>query len=451
MRPSKRFLQFAIAWNALACVFLLLPHFRVFAASEIFQLNLIWLTSGILLIVAAIYDARRNQNLSAVNVTRRLANNLALGVKTEIHLDISNPYPFDLHLKLTELSPDMIQITGLPQEIVIAANTSGVIQYFIVPVVRGNAEFGQTELLINSRWGLWQRMTRCGEASKLKIYPNFSPLAHYATMNMEQNIQQMGIHLAKRRGEGLEFHQLREFREGDALRQIDWKATARQRKPISREYQDERDQDIIFLLDCGRRLRTKDEGGYHQKSYSHFDHALNALLMTAYVALRQGDSTGLLSFAGEQRWLSPLKGKTAINTLLNQLYDLHSSTQSSDFLQAAQQLMKRHRKRSLIVVISNIRDEDSEDLIAMYRLLSKQHIVMVASLREDFLLDNIKRDVENFNDALIYCGTQQFLQNRRLLLQKLKMAGVMIVDSAPQQLHIELVNEYLKMKRSGRL
>ncbi|MGQ0658030.1 MAG: DUF58 domain-containing protein [Chromatiales bacterium] len=124
----------------------------------------------------------------------------------------------------------------------------------------------------------------------------------------------------RRRGEGLEFHQLREYRGGDSLRQIDWKATSRQRKLVSREYQDERDQHVFFLVDCGRRMATKDG------ELSHFDMSLNAVLLLAYVALRQGDAVGVMTFSGKPRYLPAQKGMPTLTRLLEFLFDLSAIT-----------------------------------------------------------------------------------------------------------------------------
>src|SRR5690606_36019577 len=195
--------------------------------------------------------------------------------------------------------------------------------------------------------------------------------------------------------------------DGDVSRQIDWKASARRQKLISRDYQDERDQQIIFLLDCGRRMRAKDEG------LSHFDHCLNSLLLLSYVALRQGDAVGLLSFAGTQRWLPPIKGKNNINSILNSVYDLHSSTVTIDLLEAATELMARHRKRSLVILLSNLREEDQDDVIAASRLLSNKHLVLVASLREEFFDEIMERPVTDLESTLIYSGATSILNRRQ--------------------------------------
>lgn len=160
----------------------------------------------------------------------------------------------------------------------------------------------------------------------------------------------------RRRGDGQTFLQLREYRIGDSLRQIDWKATARMRKPIARDYQDERNQTVLFLLDCSRRMRAQDD------DLSHFDHALNAMILLAYVALRQGDAVGVQSFGGEQRQLAPRSGPGRLTALINAVYDLQPTIDPPDYAEAAQLILKRQRKRALIVLLTNLRDEDQAEL-----------------------------------------------------------------------------------------
>jgi uncharacterized protein (DUF58 family) len=248
----------------------------------------------------------------------------------------------------------------------------------------------------------------------------------------------------QRRGLGLEFHQLREFREGDSLRQIDWKATARQRTPIAREYQDERDQQIIFMLDCGRRMRSQDG------ELAHFDHALNACLLLSYIALRQGDAVGLSTFASDRpHYLAPVKGTGQLNVLLNTVYDLDSTQRPADYQAAATQLLARQKRRALVVLVTNLRDEDDEELLTAVKRLSKLHRVLVASLRED-LLDNLRHTpVQTLPEALTYCGTVDYLNDRAQLHERLKAHGVLVVDARPQELGAELVTRYLGWKKAG--
>jgi uncharacterized protein (DUF58 family) len=182
---------------------------------------------------------------------------------------------------------------------------------------------------------------------------------------------------------------------------------------------------------------------------SHFDHALNALLISAFVALRQGDSVGLLSFAGASRWVAPQKGRMQISSLLEQIYDLDSGPVTSDFLDVAQQLMTRQTRRSLIVLISSLEPQDSDDLTRAAQLLSRHHLVMVASMRQQVLGDTLSSEVVSIDDALKYCGVSDHLQRQAAMYSQLRSDNVIVADTAPALMHATLINEYMALKRSG--
>lgn len=411
-------------------------------------LSLVWWSAVACLLLLALVDVCRRQFLSQLSIRRDIPGSLSLGVSNPVTLTLHNGTAADVRLDICDWAPVQVAVQGLPLRLSVPAGSHGDIKYYLKPVERGSAEFGPIELRVDSLFGLWQLRRKLNAPATVKIYPNFANIAEFDLLGHDQQVNQMGIHRAQRRGQGMEFQQLREFRQGDVMRQVDWKASARQRKLISRQYQDERDQDIIVMLDCGRRMRSKDG------DLSHFDHALNAMLLLAYVALKQGDALGFLSFGASarlQRWLAPVKGADNINTLLNHVYDLQASTAPSDLLQAAQQLMERHRKRSLVVLLSNLREEDSDDLLAAVKLLSKQHLVMVASLRENSLDDILATQVTGFDSALGYSAAVDFSLRRRQLLEQLRARGAIVSDGIPQKMHINLVNEYLALKRSGRI
>jgi uncharacterized protein (DUF58 family) len=277
------------------------------------------------------------------------------------------------------------------------------------------------------------------------VYPNFSAVAKYALMATDNRLSQMGVRKRRRRGEGLEFHQLREYRPGDSLRQVDWKATSRHRKLISREYQDSRDQQIVFMIDCGRRMTARDD------DLSHFDHTLNSVLLLSYVALRQGDAVGLMTFSGERRYIAPCKGAGMVNTVLNSIYDLQPSMQSPDYASAATELHKRLRKRSLVVMVTNLRDEDAGEVLPALNLLGRRHLVLLASLRESVLASVLAQPVNDFDDALRLSATQRYLLARRKVHDAVSKLGAMSLDVEPEKLPISMVNRYLDIKLSGRL
>jgi uncharacterized protein (DUF58 family) len=305
--------------------------------------------------------------------------------------------------------------------------------------------FGTVQTLLDSRYRLWQRTLKLAEPMTVKVYPDFATLAQYALLATDHRITAMGIHKRRRRGEGQDFHQLREYRVGDTLRQIDWKATARTRKLIAKEYQEERDQSVVFLIDGSRRMRTRDG------PLSHFDHALNAMILLAYVALHQGDAVGVQSFGGDLRWLAPKKGNGFLNTLIRTVYDLQPTLQPADYTHAASLLMTRQRKRALLVLLTNLRDEDSDELSAAIGLLKQRHVVLLASLREHVLDDLLNKPVETLPQARLYGATCHYLAARERCREKLYKQGSLILDVPPQELPIAVVNRYWDIKRSGRL
>jgi len=275
------------------------------------------------------------------------------------------------------------------------------------------------------------------------VYPNFRAVSRYELLAAANRTGGLGIRRRPRRGEGLEFHQLREYREGDTLRQIDWKATARLRRAISRQYEEERDQQIVFLLDCGRKMHARDG------PRSHFDFALDAVLLLAHVALRQGDAVGLATMAGEPRWLAPRKGAKQLRRVLNAVFDLESGTRASDYLAGAETLQKRLAKRALVVVVSNLRDEDHEELLRAARLLGRRHLVLVASMKESALAAALDTPVRDLDSALTVAATHQYLLARQQAHARLRRSGVLALDAEPAELAVALVNGYLDVKAAG--
>jgi uncharacterized protein (DUF58 family) len=277
------------------------------------------------------------------------------------------------------------------------------------------------------------------------VYPNYSTISKLLAYEVDNRLSLAGLRLSRRRGEGIEFHQLRDYREGDSLRSVDWKATARMQRLIAREYQDERDQQIVFMLDAGRHMLAKDA------ELSHFDHTLNAMLLLSYVALRQGDAAGIMTIGDTRTWLPPRKGVDAVNGLLNHVYGIEPQPIEIDYVAAATDLAARQRRRSLIVLLTNVREEDSEDLRIATDLLRRRHLVILASLRERVLDNTLTQKIRGFDDALRYAATNQYLEARRESHKLLRAGGVYVEDCLGEELPSAITNRYLAIKRAGLL
>lgn len=404
-----------------------------------------WQGGGLVLLLAAAADAVRARRGGGIAAQRRLPGSLPLGVRQNVVLRLANATARPQRLVLFDHHPADFEARGLPQALTIAPHGWAEVRYEVRPVERGEKRFGRLEARVRSRLGLWWVTAWLAGESMARVYPNFAELAKFTLFAIDNRLSQIGILQRRRRGEGLEFHQLREYREGDAQRQIDWKATSRSGRVISRDYQDERDQQIMFLIDCGRRLAARDG------ELSHFDHVLNAALLLAYVSLRQGDAVGFLTMSGASHFMAPRKSAAAVNAMLNRLYDLQPSLLTTDYYGAAVELMRRVRKRALVVVLSNLRDEDDDTLAPALRLLGRRHLVLFASLRESILSRALTARVDSFDRAITYSAAAEYLRARELAFRRLERGGALCLDVEPQQLPVALVNRYLEIKRAGRL
>jgi uncharacterized protein (DUF58 family) len=403
-----------------------------------------WISLGASLVLWLLdaWLARRSNHLE---IERELPSSLPVGIKRTVSLCLRHTSERPLTVSIYDHYPQSIQAQGLPLRFTLPVGEYAKPVYSITPLERGKYLFPLVQIRILSPFKLWWWDRKLKVASEVRIYPNFAAISQYALLATDNQLSHLGIMKKRRRGEGQDFHQLREYRAGDSLRQIDWKASARMNKAISREYQDERDQDIIFLIDCGHRMQAKDG------ELSHFDHTLNAVLLMAYVALKQGDAVGLATFGGADRWLPAKKGQHSLNQILNALYDLQPTEQAPDYSQAASQLLIRHKKRALVILITNLRDEDTDDLLPALNLLRKRHLLLLTSMREQALDYELEQAVEHLEEAIEQSAIDHYLRLRHQTLERVRTTGTLAIDVPPTELSTQLINRYLEIKRSGAL
>jgi len=433
--PSRRGLWLLATWLASGL-----------AAAAWPAVTLAWAAHGGIVVLLLAWDARAARRLAPPVAEREVRGALPVGQWSPVHLRLTNPGSTPLELSVFDHYPAAAaEPEGLPRAVTVPAGGWAEVTYRLRPVARGDQAFGAVELRLTSPGGLWRRRVRAGTPETVRVLPDFQAVAGYALLAVEDRLGQLGVRLQQRRGEGLEFHQLRDYRRGDVLRQVDWKATSRRRKLISRDYQEERNQQVVFLLDCGRRMRSRDG------DLAHFDHVLNAVLLVTYAALRQGDAVGLATFGGAQRWLPPVKGPGGLPAVLRTVYDLETTPRPPDYREAARRVATLQRRRALVLVVTNLRDEDASELLPAIELLRPRHLVLLASLREAALDEALAAPPQTFPEALLTASVHHYLADREATREQLHARGVLTLDVAPAELPVRLVNRYLEVKRSGLL
>jgi uncharacterized protein (DUF58 family) len=432
MTPTTRLLALAAAWTVVGAI---VPVER----------PAIWVIAGIAIAVVALADGLWVQFSPGIEIERRLPGRFALGAAGEVRLILRPSGGMARHVEVFEGLPPGATAEAMPWSGTLEPGRETRVFHPVKLFERGEATFGPVHLRIRSPLGLWNRRTLHLTDEAVKVYPNYEPVIRFALLAMQHRENPMGIVRRPRAGTSREFHQLRDYRDGDPFSQIDWKASSRRQMLISRDFQEQRNQSIVFLLDTGRRMRAMD-GDLPQ-----FDHALNAILLVSHVALRQGDHVGVKSFGGTERWLPPVKGGHAMPVLLNHLYDYRTSAEPSDFAGAVEKLMARQRRRSLVILLTNLRSEDGKELVPALNVLQSRHLVLLASLRERTVDEAVNNPVDSLSSALKFLAADRYLSERREILAQLGALGILTLDSTAQDLAISLANRYLDIKAAGRI
>lgn len=451
--PS-RVMTAALLGGALASLGLLVFGFDVKSVSRIAAVYF-----GVLVLLASadFVLTRRLWRAAQPELLRQLPAGFAVGVRSSVPLRLligaDETQNETWTVAVYDRADPTLRHQGLPAPLTIegGANRKSVeFAYFIVPTRRGEVVFSCADVRVRSRWRLCELLERLGSEETRRVFPDFAQVARYAWLAGDRRLAEIGIKTFQQRGEGTDFKQLSEYRMGDSVRHIDWKATLRFDKPIVREFQNERDQCVLLLIDCGRRMRADDRGEALGKA--HFDQVLNASMLLTYVALKQGDAVGALTFGtppSQQRWIAPRKGVATLNSLMGELYAVQATPTHSDYLSAAKDVLRRQRKRALVIVISNFRDEDTAELGQALTLLRSRHLVLTASLREHVVAKLISQPVKTHDSLVEIASAHLYEQTRRDAFNRIAAKDALMVDAEPERLSIELVNRYNAIKRAG--
>ncbi|HZE91146.1 MAG TPA: DUF58 domain-containing protein [Rhizobacter sp.] len=410
------------------------------------------LAAGLLWAGLDVWRSLRAWRRAPLTLERRLPQALALGAPQVLGLTLVNAGTTRWKLAVFDALDPKLGFDGLPQSAVLPAGQRLELRYRVTALQRGLVHIKGAQLRLRTLGGSFEMLQTLGQPQRLHVYPNFAAVARYAWLAGDRRLAQIGIKTYPKRGMGTDFKQLSDYRTGDPIRHIDWKATLRHQRPIVREFQDERDQCVLFLLDCGRRMRADE--GIASIDGSHFDQALNALMLLSYVALKEGDEVGAMTFghaAGQQRRFAPRKGGATLNALMARLGDIEPSATHSDYLLAAQDVLRLQHKRALIIVLTNFRDEDAAELTPALKLLRRRHLVLVASLRERVLRELAEQPLVQPSDAIEAAGAHWFEQSRRDAFCQVTGHDALSVDVEPAQLAVALVNRYHAVKRAGLL
>ncbi|HBH29236.1 MAG: DUF58 domain-containing protein [Desulfofustis sp. PB-SRB1] len=404
-----------------------------------------WMIAASFVTGLVIIDAILGWRRPAIAISRHLPSNLPVGAASPVSLSVTSHSDRILTGIVHEYHDPELTIGSQPVPITIGPHRKVVCTYQVTPAKRGDFSFTGVDVELLSPMRFWHKKWFYPCPSRVKVFPNFREISRYTLLAASHQLAAIGVRQLMRRGEGTEFHQLREFRQGDGLRKIDWKATARFNKLISKEYEDERDQQIVFVLDCGRRM------AHAEGSIRLLDQALSSVLLLAHIAAGQGDEVGLYAFGGSRVWYPPRRRADSFRRLLLASYNIEPANVAADFKRATTELMAELKRRALLIVITNSRAEDHDDLTDMVKQFHRRHRVVVADLRESILDEQRNAPIDTFDDAITYQALEHYLRRRTRLIAQLRHRGINAYDIVAADLPATIINAYFAIKSSGSL
>jgi uncharacterized protein (DUF58 family) len=403
----------------------------------------------VLLLLAWVADFVRLRRSLALVVSRQFAGPLALWEAAEIEISLQNSATIGLFAAVTDSAPPALCTEPHTAKVSLASGSERSVRYSIQPQRRGDLPFGSVYVRLESHWRLAELWTIAPLAQRVRVYPNLQDCRSQALYLTRSRMIEQQRRLVQHRGLGREFESLREFQDGDEARDICWTATARRGKLVTRLYQAERSQAVWLVLDSGRLMRTRDG------DISKLDHAVNAALSLAQLAMHSGDRVGLCAYGRKVRnRVLPGRGAQHLRLIIDQLSQVEEEASEADHLRTAALLMRLQTRRGLVVWFTDFPETSrTPDVVEAVSLLARRHLVLFAVIGQADLQavsgqEPASKDVPGLYR---YTAAAETVHRRTLTMARLREQGVLAYEVGSSTLTATVLNNYLAVKERNRL
>jgi uncharacterized protein (DUF58 family) len=394
-----------------------------------------------------IWDWRLAGNVKRFEVKRIHDNKLSLGIQNIIRLEVRNRHHRAAQFEIRDEPPEAFQIEKriLKGKIPARQNWEGI--YRLTPLRRGDYLFGDISLRWLGPLGLVQRQATLPFKVNVKVYPNLLDIHRYELLLRRNRLHEMGLRTSRAHGEGTEFERLRDYLPDDEFKRINWKATARRNMPVTTEYQVERSQNVIAVVDTGRMMQSP------VANIAKLDYVVNAVLFLSYVAAGKGDRMGLMTFADDvQTYLSPKQGRGQFYRMLETLYRVDPQPVEPDYKRALSYLAVKQRRRSLVIIFTDIISQMGvNQLLGQVSILARHSLPLVVTISDPDVHQAAENSPHDSLSVYQHAIANQMLEQRRLLLDSLRLRGVLTLDVPANQLSMAVINRYLELKARTQL
>jgi len=394
-------------------------------------------------IALALVDALATPRPERVVVSRVADPQLSIGVGNRVALRVANPFARPLRATLADAVPASFDVDRRLMPATVAPGAQVDLEYTARPRHRGTFTFGDVELRVRGPLDLVEKQGRVATAGPANVYPDLKEIRRYEVTLRRGLAYDAGQRRARIPGAGTIFERLREYTPDDDPRTISWTATARRGRPITVEYETERQQRVQILLDAGRMMSSTLAG------LTKLDHAVNTALMLSYVAIARGDEVGLLGFADTVRaYAVPRRGRRQFLRLTEELRKIEVTTTEPDYRAAFEFLRARSGRRSLVVLFTDLVDDQaSRALVAAVTRLAGHNLVLCCLLGDPQLAQVAARVPTSTTELFEKVVAEDVRDARARALAILRRRGVHTIDVPAEQLTVAAIQRYLELKK----
>jgi uncharacterized protein (DUF58 family) len=370
---------------------------------------------------------------------------LSNGDENEIHIHIKNKYTFPIYTRIIDEIPLQFQLRNFNVYRKIKTQDKDQYKYFIRPTKRGEYFFGNLNVYVSSPLRLVAKRYTFNNNQMVPTYPSYIQLRKYDLMAFTNNLFQFGLKKIRKIGNTLEFEQIKEYIQGDDIRTINWKATAKKNQLMVNQFQDEKSQNVYMVIDKGRVMKMPFNG------LSLLDYAINATLVLSNVILKKHDKAGMLTFSKKvENRIAAEKRTSQMQLILENLYNIKTDYFESDFGRLYVDIKKNINHRSLIVLYTNF-----ETLDGLYRQLpylkgiAKNHLLVIVFFKNSELKELQDKKAKNVQEIYDKVIAEKFDFEKRLIVTELRKYGIYSVLTQPEHLTLDVINKYLEIKARG--
>jgi len=383
----------------------------------------------------------------AIEGERILPDKLSNGDQNPIAIRLLNSYLFSVGIKVLDEIPHQFQKRDFEVTTTLTKGEEKRFNYELRPVERGEYAFGNLNVFATSPLKLFAKRYTFNNEQEVPVYPSFLQLQKYELMAFSNRFMEYGLKKIRRIGHTMEFEQIKEYVQGDDIRNINWKATAKKNQLMVNQFQDEKSQPIYSIIDKGRVMKMPFVG------LSLVDYAINATLVISGIAIKKQDKAGMLAFSNKVENRVVAERRSAqMNLILETLYNMQTNFVESDFSRLYIDVKRNLNHRSLLLLYTNF-----ETLDALHRQLpylqaiSKQHLLVVIFFENtelnEFALQKAKNSQEIFEQTI----AEKFIYEKKLIVNELRKYGIQTILTKPENLTVNTINKYLEIKARGLL